>query len=281
MPVVARTSSRLAGVLAEGQRARAAARKASRRMSIGVEPACACAPVKRTAWRSTPNVPSTTPSGMSIARAPAPARCAARGRRRAPSSAARASSAGRARRRARQRVGRLDAVAVGQAADRVGSSVPAAALEPSRLRPKRAPSSSAQSTSLSVSGRGSRRCARSTSRPASTLSAAVEPAAVGHRVQMPADDHEALGVAGAVAQLLPAASVSTADAVDPVQLGAQPIARRHPRVRPGHALRAVVVAVSRPAPAGPRRRGRRRSPPCRKPNASRSDGPLTILPGSP
>ena len=52
------------------------------------------------------------------------------------------------------------------------SSSPAAALEPSRLWPKRAPSSSAQSTSVTVSGGCPEAAsARMTSRPASTPSA--------------------------------------------------------------------------------------------------------------
>ena len=66
IPVVARTSSRLAASSRKASALRAAARKASRRTSIGVEPAWACRPVKRTAWRSTPKVPSTAPSGLSI-----------------------------------------------------------------------------------------------------------------------------------------------------------------------------------------------------------------------
>ena len=43
----------------------AAPASASRRLSIGVEPACAAWPRQVIWWRSTPNVPSTTPSGRS------------------------------------------------------------------------------------------------------------------------------------------------------------------------------------------------------------------------
>ena len=43
----------------------AAPASASRRLSIGVEPACAAWPVHVIGERSTPNVPSTTPSGRS------------------------------------------------------------------------------------------------------------------------------------------------------------------------------------------------------------------------
>ena len=44
----------------------AAARNASRRIGIGVDPECAAWPVNRSMWRSTPNVPSTTPVGLFI-----------------------------------------------------------------------------------------------------------------------------------------------------------------------------------------------------------------------
>ena len=44
----------------------AAPASASRRWSIGVEPACAAWPRQVIRWRSTPKVPSTAPSGRSI-----------------------------------------------------------------------------------------------------------------------------------------------------------------------------------------------------------------------
>ena len=62
-PVVARTSARRAASSRKASALRAAAMNASRRSSIGEAPECACAPVKRSRWRSTPKLPSTTPSG--------------------------------------------------------------------------------------------------------------------------------------------------------------------------------------------------------------------------
>src|SRR5918999_371699 len=62
-PVVARTSSRRAASSRNSTADLAAAINASLLTSIGVEPEWACWPVKRTACRSTPKVPSTTPSG--------------------------------------------------------------------------------------------------------------------------------------------------------------------------------------------------------------------------
>ena len=80
---------------------------------------------------------------------------------------------GRGRRRAPQRVGQRDAVGVLRARSSSWSAIePAAADEPKSERPKRAPSSSAQLTSRTVAG-GSPSSAsrRSTSTPATTLSA--------------------------------------------------------------------------------------------------------------
>ena len=86
--------------------------------------------------------------------------------------------------------------------------LPAAADDPSRLRPKRAPSSSAQSTSLSVTGAGADACMRSAS------SAAVTPR---HPSSHPPFGTESRWLPtmtvfddapGSVTQLLPAESVS-------------------------------------------------------------------------
>ena len=70
-----------------------------------------------------------------------------------------------------------------------GSSVPENAELPNRLRPKRAPSSSAQSTSVSVRGGASPSAAQARSTPSAAITPkrAVEPAAVGDRVQMRAE----------------------------------------------------------------------------------------------
>ena len=51
--------------LPDAVRSFAAPASASRRLSIGVEPACAAWPRQVTRWGSTPKVPSTTPSGRS------------------------------------------------------------------------------------------------------------------------------------------------------------------------------------------------------------------------
>ena len=119
---------------------------------------------------------------------------------------------------------------------------PAAALEPNRLRPKRAPSSSAQSTSRTVTG-GSPSSAmrRSTSTPGEHVQAAVEPAAVRHRVHVPADQERALGRAARACPQV-AGRVDLDLDRQRRELPAQPVARRGPGVRQGDALGAVLVA---------------------------------------
>ena len=145
-------------------------------------------------WRSTPKVPSTTPSGISMLL------------QHRPLLDVQLEVGGGVRelRGALERAVDVDAMrAPGPPAARSpsrsvrprrssGSSVPQAALEPNRLRPKRAPSSSAQSTSRTVTGGvPSRRCGAAP-RPADHVQAAVEPAAVRHRVDVPADQQLAL-----------------------------------------------------------------------------------------
>ena len=156
-----RCRRRRGGCRSRGSPARrvAAAASASRRRRIGVEPACAAWPVKVTQValvaersRCTAPTPGRPPSSST-----GPARCAARGRRARP----RGARAGRARAvevdaARRQRV--LEPGALARRAGRArrrGPACPATAEEPSRLRPKRAPSSSAQSTSATVTGGGS------------------------------------------------------------------------------------------------------------------------------
>ena len=87
-------------------------------------------------------------------RAPAPARCAARGRRARRAGARCLVARGRARRHARARRPRgASPLGVPQVAHRVGIERAAGrGAMPKRLRPKRAPSSSAQSTSVTVHG---------------------------------------------------------------------------------------------------------------------------------
>ena len=120
--------------------------------------------------------------------------------------------------------------------------MPAAALEPSRLRPKRAPSSSAQLTSLSVSGRDSGACARSTSRPARTLRIPSSHPPLGTESRCPPMITKRSESPGAVAQMLPAASLSTLTPSMAASCVAEPVVGRLPGVGPRDALGAVVVA---------------------------------------
>ena len=201
----------------------------------------------RDEWRSTPNVPSTTPSGRSSDSSTGPCsmwssryaaaffqlRCARRAR-------------GRGRRRcSRERVRQRDAVA---RRERSRSSSwsriePAAADEPNSERPKRAPSSSAQLTSRTVSG-GVAVCGDPPQHldPGDDVEAAVEPAAVRHRVDVAADA-AAPGPTrpGSVNHWFPASSISSVGARRG-DLLAQPLPRPLPRLRPRDALRAVLVA---------------------------------------
>ena len=164
----------------------------------------------------------------------------------------------------RERVGQRGAVAVGQAAHGVG-------VERARAG-ARAEQAAAEARALLVGPvdeleRAARRCsgasARSTSSPATTLSAPSSQPPFGHRVEVAADDHEARrSRPGAVAHVLPASSVSTRHAVD----------RRRARAR-SHSRAVIQVSVQatrcapssspvrRRAPAGPRPRGRRRRSP--------------------
>ena len=223
----------------------AAARNASRRIGIGVDPECAAWPMKRSMCRSTPKVPSTTPVGLLQRLEHRPlldvqleigARrrsSSARGARRASGRASTPFSA--------QRVDEPRPLPVGQPADaRRPSRLPLAADEPSRLRPNRAPSSSAQSTSFERHRRrASARSMRSASSPAITPSAAVEPAAVRHRVEMAADDDRLAPTRRAASpsccrphRCRPCSPSSRDPAVEPR-------ARVAPHRPPGEALRAV------------------------------------------
>ncbi len=94
------------------------------------------------------------------------------------------------------------------------SRLPEQAEEPKRLFPKRAPSSSAQSTSRTVTGglpSYSALIRRRISRPASVFRATVEPAAVRHGIDVAADEQRLLRfaaqrhpeIAGFVALRLP------------------------------------------------------------------------------
>ena len=126
------------------------------------------------------------------------------------------------------------------------SRLPEQADEPKRLFPKRAPSSSAQSTRRTVTGGLPLYCAlmrRRISTPASVFRATVEPAAVRHGIDVAADEQRFLGFA---AQRHPeiARFVALDLRAELPRLSLHP----SPRLRPGRgecdALRAVFIAVS-------------------------------------
>ena len=90
-----------------------------------------------------------------------------------------------------QRVRERDALVVLEVADRVGvERARRRRMSRAGERPKRAPSSSAQSISFSVTAGVSPLCARRTSSAAQHAEAAVEPAAVRHGVDVRADDDD-------------------------------------------------------------------------------------------
>src|SRR4029453_18966845 len=78
------------------------------------------------------------------------------------------------------------------------------------------------------------------------VQAAVEPAAVRDRVQVSADDDEALRVAGGGGPEVPGRVAVDGDAVDARQLLAEPVVGGLPGVGPGDALRSVLVSGEAP-----------------------------------
>ena len=224
---------------------------------MGVEPACAACPRKITRLRSTPTVPSTVPTGRPetlehgplldvqlevgahVPEAASPPRERGRDRRRArparPRAVIRRRRAGRAR--------------------SSGSSVPATAEEPSRLRPKRAPSSSAQSTSVTVQGG-----VPASASVRSVSSAAMTPSAPSSQPPFGTESmcEPITTVSGRSparrAQRLPASSTSTST-------GSSASARAGARAR----------SPTRPSrPAGAHRRGRRSARPAHAGRRSRA-----------
>ena len=135
------------------------------------------------------------------------------------------------------------------------SIAPAAAADPSRLRPKRAPSSSAQSTSRSVTGGvPSRRCRPQHLRAGQHAEAAVEPAAVRHRVEVAADAR-ARGRRARQRDPVVAGLVDLLVDTDAVELTAQERRAPSPRFR----SRRLAGRRSRRPSAPATRRGRARS----------------------
>ena len=168
-------------------------------------------------WRSTPNVPSTTPVGFFIDSSTGPcSMCSSRYARASIAFSSRVRVEHPVERRRRSRRARRRAACPADPSGRARrrrSGSPAAADDPSRLRPNRAPSSSAQSTSVSVTGGVASGVHPQRLERGEHAEAAVEPAAVRHRVEMAADDDgPAASAPGSVTQLLPAESVSTRQA---------------------------------------------------------------------
>ena len=203
-------------------------------------------------------------------RAPAPARCGARGRRQpllggSPPRGARsrstpfsastsASTTPSASRRSRTAA---------------GSRVPENAELPNRLRPKRAPSSSAQSTSASVRGGrapGRGPCPEHAERR-HHAERAVEPATLGHRVEVRAERQRGLG----------SPSQRGPEVSGRVGLGRRGRSRRAARraaSAPGATRRPSRHAgPRRPRRCGDRARAGRRSPGRRRSPARRSSVP--------
>ena len=180
-------------------------------------------------------------AGAPSTRAPGPARCGARDRRRPCRAGSVRRARGRGRRRSRRaRRGARSRRGRSAAAARPGrSSSPTAAEEPKSERPKRAPSSSAQLTSRTVTGG-----VPSLGDPPQHLGAgddveaAVEPAAVRDRVDVAADQDGALGLAAQRPPVV-AGCVALALEREPVEQADQPDAGGVPRVRPRDALGAV------------------------------------------
>jgi hypothetical protein len=203
MPVVARTSRAQPRPRGTASALRAAARKASRRTSIGRRARVRVLAGEAHGVALDAEGAEHRPAACRATRARAlldvqleVGRGAVRGAR-----ARRARGRGRRHARAGRRAARVPSRSVRPRTES-GSSEPAAALDPSRLRPKRAPSSSAQLTSLSVSGRDSGACARSTSRPARTLRMPSSQPPLGTESRWPRRSHKRSESPGAVAQRL-------------------------------------------------------------------------------
>ena len=181
-------------------------------------------------WRSTPDgAASPPPPGCPRSRAPGPARCAAPGRRPGPRACARRAAPRRGPRRARRAprgsTCRRRRVRPSTAA---GSSVPATAELPNRLRPKRAPSSSAKSTSATERSAPSSAATRSTSRAAITPSAPSSQPPFGHGVDVGAERH---GLVAAPAEARPEVARLVLLDAHAVQLR-EPLAQERPRGAP-------------------------------------------------
>ena len=222
----------------------AAAASASRRLSIGVEPACAAWPRQVICGARPRTCRARRRAAGPATRAPAPARCAARGMRRRSPAASGPRLRGRGRRRAR---------AARRAARRRRRRAAGAARpgRPSTRRPPRSrrasgrsgrPSSSAHLTSRTVSGGvPSAAIRRSTSTPASTFRQPSSQPPFGTESMCPPIRSARSEAPASVNHWLPASSISSRRA-GLRDLVAQELPRLLPRVRPGDPLGAVGVA---------------------------------------
>ena len=221
----------------------AAPASASRRLSIGVEPAWAAWPFHVIWWRSTPNVPSTTPSGRSIDSSTGPCSMCSSRYATALSSCFRASSA-------RSRSTPCSRSASGSAMPvRVAALAQLVLIGHRAGGRRRAEERAAEARPLLVGPvdepHGERRLPVGRDPPQHLdarhdVEAAVEPAAVRHRVDVPADEQRPVGAAREREPLV-ARLVDLLDRAGRRDLPAEPLARLLPRVGPGHALGAVLV----------------------------------------
>ena len=163
-------------------------------------------------WRSTPNVPSTTPVGFCIDSSTGP--CSMCSSRYAPASMvfnSRCASSIRSSATPFSASASTSRVPCRSVSSRTLSifRLPAAAADPSRLRPNRAPSSSAQSTSFSVTGGVVPAYMRSASSPAMTPREPSSHPPFGTESRWLPTMTVFAEAPGSVTQLLPAESVPT------------------------------------------------------------------------
>ena len=240
----------------------AAPASASRRSSIGVEPACAAWPVHVTRQRSTPNVPRTTPSGRPSLehRALLDVQLQVRGRvlelRSCVERPVEVDAVGA------ERVGQRDAVPVGQqpqlvlvahrAAGRRRAEQRAAEARPFLVGPVDEPDGDRRRALLGDPPQHLR--------AGDDVEAPVEPAAVRDRVDVAADQDGALRVAAQRPPVVAGRVALDARAAGPRE-PVEPRARRVPRLGPRDPLGPVLVTGELLQLAqSARRRGQGRGP---------------------
>ena len=113
------------------------------------------------------------------------------------------------------------------------SRLPEQAEEPNRLLPKRAPSSSAQSTRRTVTGGLPLYCAwmrRKNFNAGERIQTAIEPAAIRHGIDVAADEQRFFGFAAQRRPEISGGVVVNFDAAVASNFFAQPVARLAPRL---------------------------------------------------